>query len=294
MSDQAIETTAEETPSTRLLPGRMFTGRYTDPKDHLEKDGYKLISTETHERMHQALALAAQHRYGSIPCEVCGELAVSINGTIDTAEVADLISTMAEMVPDDESPFALPVQPHRRNLYPSLPPGWDGMTFETLTIDAGNADMVTVAQAWAEVPGGVLCLYGATGVGKTHLASAITQSCQAGGYDVSAWEFDHWHDTLRGVFDSGREEIEAFSHRMIRCGLLVWDDIRAEHTSQAAREMVEKIVNRRTQEGKPILITTNANEEEWTTWSARAYSRLRAKAYATWLPMVDRDRRLVA
>lgn len=270
----------ENASAPQLAPGKLQTGQ--------------LVSAVVHERMHQALTLAARAGHAGIPCEVCGELSSSIagSGQLDTREVEHMLKTMAEIVPDDDE-YSRPVQPHRRHLYPALPRGWESMTFATLEVDPGNMDVVTVAQAWTEAPGGVLCLVGPTGVGKTHLLSAVVHELIEAKRDVSVWEFDAWHDTLRGVFDSGREEIEAFEHRMRQCGYLILDDIRAEHTSQGVREMFEKVIHRRTQEQKPIMLTTNATEEEWTAWSARAYSRLRARQYATWLPMVDRDRRLV-
>lgn len=275
-----------------IQPTEAMKMRFSIPTE----GGYqKWISDETHDRMHQALALAARSGHLNIPCEACGEMSSTI-GPIDTRYAETMLKTMAEQAQqvEDESPFAMPIQPHRRRLYPDLPPDWQRMTFDTLKIDDGNRDVVTVVQAWIEMPGGVLVLMGSTGVGKTHLLSSATHELIEKKADVSAWEFDDWHQTLRGVFDSGREEIEAFEHRMLRCGFLVLDDIRAENTSQGVREMFERIVHRRTQEGKQILLTTNASEEEWRTWSARAYSRLRARAYATWLVMVDRDRRLAA
>lgn len=257
------------------------------------------VSSGTHARMHSVLALAARgyHRQ-HLACEVCGELSGSIAGSADTRYGEQILRDMAAAVPEvedlDVSPYHRPVPPHRRHLYPALPLGWERMTWQTLQVDATNEDVVTIAQAWAETPGGVLVLLGSTGVGKTHLCSALTQDLIERGQDCSVWEWDAWHDTLRAAFDGDRDSVTAFANRMFRAEILILDDIRAEHTSQAVREMFERIVNRRTQEQRPILLTTNATEQEWNAWSSRAYSRLRAREYGTWLPLISHDRRLAA
>lgn len=287
---------SNQTPSAPILPpGRMFTGRFTvkDEKGRdVQRDGYKTISSKTHGSMHAALSLASTKGYRAIPCEVCGVLSGQV-GPIDTREVEVMVQGMAEALPDEAwEEWSRPVQPHRQYLYPELPIGWDSMTFETLSEDEANRNAIEIARAWATEPAGVLALYGPTGVGKTHLASALVQSMKSENLDISVWEFDEWHDTLRGVFDSGREEIEAFEHRMLRAGVLVWDDIRAEQLNPRVREMIEKIVHRRTQSQHPILLTTNAGDAEWQAWSVRAYSRLKAHAYSTWIPIIGADRRL--
>lgn len=67
-----------------LLPGRLIGGQP--------------LSGATHERMHQALALAAKSGHHGIPCEACGELSGSI-GDIDTREVEGMLDAMQRSLP---------------------------------------------------------------------------------------------------------------------------------------------------------------------------------------------------
>lgn len=260
---------------------------------------YRDISGYTHDMMHASLAAAAKQGHRSIACEVggCESVSGDLAGVVDTRPVDELMEAWAGMAQDDAGKPAAerPIEPYRRYLYPNLPRYWSDQTFETFACDDENRDAFEVARAWAESPEGVLVFLGPTGTGKTHLAAAITHHTMLAGMDVSVWEFDAWVDALRDVFAaSDRNEVKAFEHRMLRAGLLVIDEIRAESTSDAVRDMFELIVRQRTGEQRPMLITTNANEESWQTWSQRAYSRLRHHSYATWVPMIGDDRRRAA
>lgn len=269
-----------------LLPGTIPGG------DDLVRD----VSGYTHDLMHAGLGLAAKRGYPAIACEVEGCLTVSGELLdIDTRAVEQLIFPPDDDEKDGRPALQRPIPAHHRYLYPAIPNWWRDQTFETFEIDSENEAARSIADAWASEPAGVLALMGPTGTGKTHLAAAIAHSLQDAHTDISVWEFDGWLDALRDSFSTkDRNEIKAFESRMIRAAVLILDEIRAESTSDAVRETFERVVRARTGEGRPILITTNANEDAWESWSERSYSRLHHKDHSLWVPMVGRDRRRFA
>lgn len=272
-----------------LLPGRIRNADGT----------FRSISGYAHELMHASLAAAAKEGHTRIPCEVTGCPSVSgelIENT-DTKPVDVLLDAWKEQAGDESGKPAAerPIEPHRRYLYPAVPKYWSDWTFDSFEVDEDNREALDVAKAWAESPEGVLVFLGPTGTGKTHLAAAITDSLGRAGQDLSVWEFKSWLGALRDVFATNdRNEVKAFENRMIHAGVLVLDEVSAEATNDSHRDMFESVVNSRTGDRRPMLITTNANEESWQAWSQRAYSRLRHRDYATWILLMGRDHRRFA
>ena len=108
--------------------------------------------------------------------------------------------------------------------------------------------------------GNLLILAGPTGVGKTHLALAIAWEWFDDGFRVLFTRVDDLLDRLRrGYDDSSYHQTLDF----IRCcGLLVLDDLGAEHAKEWAGERIDRIVDWRYLDRMPLVVTTNAKSED--------------------------------
>ena len=122
---------------------------------------------------------------------------------------------------------------------------------------------------------GNLLLYGATGLGKTHLALAIGSAVGMQGYSVC-------YETAIGLFDklqkarfNPNEETIAQANRLEQCDLLIIDDLGTEMPGQFVTAALYGLLNQRLLGGKPMIITTNLTVEETANrYSQQIASRL--------------------
>ena len=112
-----------------------------------------------------------------------------------------------------------------------------------------------------------LLLFGAPGLGKTHLSAAIAREVSAGGWSVV-------YDTAGHVFTLfedrkfGREGDAADVERILQCDLLILDDLGAEMTTAFVQSALYQIVNTRLLERRSTILNTNLMPGEL----ARRYS----------------------
>ncbi len=121
-----------------------------------------------------------------------------------------------------------------------------------------------------------LIMRGATGLGKTHLSLAIANEVIRKGMSVvyvtapdilSRLEREHFAYQYR-------EEENTFNSLM-RCDLLIIDDLGTEFISQFTVATVYNIFNSRILSGKPMIMNTNLTMNELlTTYSQRFVSRV--------------------
>lgn len=106
-------------------------------------------------------------------------------------------------------------------------------------------------------------LCGGTGLGKTHLSSAVAKHLLDNGYDViyetaqnvfSDFENDRFRDRFNGE--------EAVSDKYLECDLLILDDLGAEMITQFSVACLYNIINTRLNKGLPIIASTNFRGEE--------------------------------
>ncbi len=104
-----------------------------------------------------------------------------------------------------------------------------------------------------------LLFMGGTGLGKTHLSSAMAMSILDKGYEVV-------YDTAQSIFSAyeknrfNREDNETAKYT--ECTLLIMDDLGAEMGGNMAESTLYNILNARMNAQLPTIISTNLNPKE--------------------------------
>ena len=133
-----------------------------------------------------------------------------------------------------------------------------------------------------------LLLFGAPGLGKTHLSAAIAREVSERGFSVV-------YDTAGHIFGQfeqqkfGREE-EADDHveRVLSCDLLILDDLGSEMTTAFVQSALYQIINTRLMERRSTIISTNLTPEGIAQrYSPQIASRIEGEY--TLLPFVGED-----
>ena len=132
-----------------------------------------------------------------------------------------------------------------------------------------------------------LLFFGAPGLGKTHLSAAIAREVSAAGWSVV-------YDTAGHVFrvfedeKFGREEAGEDVERVLRCDLLILDDLGTELTTAFVQSALYEIVNTRLVERRPTILSTNLMPSDLERrYSPQAASRIQGEYQL--LPFVGED-----
>lgn len=142
------------------------------------------------------------------------------------------------------------------------------------------------------VPGesGSLVLFGGTGLGKTHLSSAVARTVIEGGNDVfyvsavtmlSDFEVQRFGNSAGG--ESGMD-----TARYYDCDLLIIDDLGTEVTNQFTTSVLYTVINTRLNRRRSTIISTNLSQEEFRR---RYYDRITSRVLGeyTVLPFLGKD-----
>lgn len=100
-----------------------------------------------------------------------------------------------------------------------------------------------------------LLLYGATGIGKTHLCLAIARGVTEQGFGVVYGSVQPLVRRLEAE-RFGREQGDS-ENQLISCDLLVLDDLGMEFDTPFSRACLYDILNARLLEGRPTVVSTN-------------------------------------
>ena len=106
-------------------------------------------------------------------------------------------------------------------------------------------------------------LYGPTGLGKTHLSTAVAKLLLDQGYDV-IYEtaqnvfFDFENDRFRDRFT----DEPPVSLKYLDCDLLILDDLGTEMVTSFSVSCLYNIINTRLNKGLPIIASTNLRSDE--------------------------------
>lgn len=120
--------------------------------------------------------------------------------------------------------------------------------------------------------GANLLFTGGTGLGKTHLSSAIAQRVIDRGYTVVYESAQNVFDVFENIrFGRG----EGDTNRFMECDLLIIDDLGSEFSTNYTSSVLYQIINTRLMNGKSVVLSTNLGGKELSKrYGERIYSRL--------------------
>lgn len=110
-----------------------------------------------------------------------------------------------------------------------------------------------------------LYIEGTFGTGKTHLAAAIAIHLMEQGHEVVFKTADDLLQDIKATFGENEREGKKVLDRVKRCELLVIDDIGKEQATDWSTAQFNSIINDRYESMKPMIITTNFNENDLIT-----------------------------
>ena len=144
------------------------------------------------------------------------------------------------------------------------------MTFDTFDLQTRvNAEQaqslryaLEVARAYAKNPQGWLVIFGAYGVGKTHLAASIGHVLHERGKNVIFVTVSNLLDYLREAFDPSAQMSFGQLFEIVReAQVLILDDLSTENASSWAKQKLFQIIDHRYTANLPTVITTAAQME---------------------------------
>lgn len=125
-----------------------------------------------------------------------------------------------------------------------------------------------------------LFLMGATGLGKTHLTTAIASTVIEKGYDV-------FYSGAANIFTALEAEkfgrVPAFDTKAVfDCELLIIDDLGTENKGTLSENFLYNIVNTRFSSGYPTIINTNLDRD---AIRARYSDRITSRLFGEYVPL---------
>lgn len=126
-----------------------------------------------------------------------------------------------------------------------------------------------------------LLFSGGPGLGKTFLSACIARSVADSGFSVVYDTADKLFTDFESV-KFGGNPADA-TKKYLSCDLLIIDDLGTEMTTQFTQSVLYQVINTRLMEGRPVIVSTNLNDEALRKrYSAPIASRLLG-AYETCL-----------
>lgn len=140
-------------------------------------------------------------------------------------------------------------------------------------------------QSYAAMPSGWLCLHGAYGSGKSHLAAAVANTLVGRSWSVRYRSVPGMLDAIKAGFSD--QTSDAIFDDLLSVDLLVLDDLGAQRLSGWGNERLFRLMNERLH--RPTIITTNAHPDDLADASdmdaQRLADRIAQAARKVWLPI---------
>src|SRR6476661_8152343 len=149
--------------------------------------------------------------------------------------------------------------------------------FDNFIVGSANRLAVAAARAVAEAPGAVynpLFVYSSSGLGKTHLMSAIgNQVAQRHkGLVVALMSLDDFVEELHSAMAVGA--VESFKERYLRVGLLLIDDMQFLTGHRETQTELLRIFNALSSDGRQIVMTSDRPPADIADVDERLLTRL--------------------
>jgi chromosomal replication initiation ATPase DnaA len=149
------------------------------------------------------------------------------------------------------------------------------LRFDNFIVGSANRLAVAAAQAVADLPGAVynpLFMYSGSGLGKTHLMSAIGNALRGKGHVVALVTLDDFVEELHGAIATG--EAEAFKQKYLRVGTLLIDDMQFLTGHRETQSELLRIFNALTLDGRQVVMTSDRPPAEIADVDERLLTRL--------------------
>ena len=102
-----------------------------------------------------------------------------------------------------------------------------------------------------------LLLFGAPGLGKTHLSAAIAREVSEKGFSVVYDTAGHIFEQFENQKFAREEGASSDVERVLHCDLLILDDLGSEMTTAFVQSALYQIINTRLMERRSTIISTN-------------------------------------
>ena len=144
------------------------------------------------------------------------------------------------------------------------------------------------AESFSDTGSPNLLFIGATGLGKTHLSTAIAGKvisrgfaavCETAQNFFSDFEFERFNRPYGGL-DAGDEQK---TDKYFSCDLLILDDLGTELTNQFTVSCLYNIINTRLNRGKSMIINTNLTRDEL---NKRYADRITSRLFGEFAPLM--------
>ena len=124
------------------------------------------------------------------------------------------------------------------------------------------SSLVKYADEFSVKTAASLLMVGGTGLGKTHLSSAVAKRIIDRGFDVVYENAQNiFFDFERDRFSDRFNGEEPVSFKYLDCDLLIIDDLGSEMISSFSVSCLYNLINSRLNKGLPIIVSTNFTSE---------------------------------